>query len=327
MYYDRFCSLINVIFFALMLLACEQNSRLHPVHKINGTGSPFRLYIVDMEQVRIFSYLDYRSFLKDSFELLRIKSPSFSYRNIAAKLGYKSIGHITWILQGKRNLTLKNADKFSSLLALNKKEDAYFKLLVCYTNAKKHLDKKDYFEKLVSAQKSEQRVVSREQIEYWSKWYYSAMREVVAIHRISDDYKEASKLLVPRISPVEAEKALKLLEQLGFIAKDKQGFFRRVDKVISTNPEWGSLAVRQHQMDMLDLAKQGLENIPREERDISSITMSLSLERFEQVRAMMQDFRQKLITLARTDSNPERVFQVGLQVFPLSKLPGGANEE
>ena len=72
---------------------------------------------------------------------------------------------------------------------------------------------------------------------------------------------------------------------------------------------------------MLELAKHGLEEIPREDRDISSITMSMSRERFEQVRLMMQEFREQLIALARTDPHPQRVYQVGLQVFPLSKMP------
>lgn len=280
-----------------------------------------------MNRISIFDYLNYRDFLRDAFAQLKEVDSSYNYRKIASELGMRSIGHITWIIQGKRNLTLRKADRFSQLLGLNKKEDSYLKLLVLYTNSKKHSEKRDLFEKIVTAQRSEKRIVTKEQIEYWSKWYYSAMRELVAIHRITDDFKEAARLLVPKISPAEAEKALKLLEKLNFIARDEQGYYKRLDKVISMNAEWGTLVVKQHQMDMLDLAKLGLEKIPREERDISSVTMSLSQERFEQVRKMFQDFRQQLITLARTDPDPERVYQVGLQVFPLSKNPGGTDEE
>ncbi|MFP4164782.1 MAG: TIGR02147 family protein [Chitinispirillaceae bacterium] len=280
-----------------------------------------------MNRISIFDYLNYRDYLRDAFAQLKKEDASYTYRKIASELGMRSIGHITWIIQGKRNLTLRKADRFSQLLGLNRKENSYFRLLVLYTNSKKHSEKRDLFEKIVTAQKSQKRIVTKEQTEYWSKWYYSAMRELVAIHKISDDYKEAARLMVPRISPAEAERALKLLEKLEFIVRDERGYYKRLDRVISMDAEWGTLCVRQHQMDMLDLAKLGLEKIPREDRDISSVTMSLSEERFEQVRNLFQDFRQQLITLARTDPNPERVYQVGLQVFPLSKNPGGTDEE
>ena len=279
-----------------------------------------------MDRINVFNYLDYRPDLRDAFTSLKQVDPTFTYRSIASKLGFASIGHITWILQGKRTITEKNVAGFSSLLKLNKKEDSYFRLLVLYTNSRRHTEKRELFGKLVAAQKNEQRVVSKEEVEYWDRWYYSAMREVVAIHKVSDDYKAAAKLLVPRITPAEAQKALMLLEQLNYIERDDQGFYKRVNKVLSVNPEFGTLAVRQHQMDMLDLARQGLETIPKEERDISSVTMSMSMERFEQVRTMIHEFRQQLLTLARTDPNPQRVFQVGLQIFPLSKLPEECDE-
>lgn len=280
-----------------------------------------------MNRLCIFDYIDYRLYLRAAFAHLKERDSSFNYRFIASKLGLGSIGHITWILQGKRNLTLKNADRFSSLLQHNKKENTYFRYLVAYTNTKKHSEKKELFQKIVATQKSEQRIVTREQFEYWNKWYYPAMRELVAVNKISKDYKEAARLLMPRITAAEAQKALTLLEKLEFIVYDEQGYYRRVDKVISVNPEWGTIAVRQHQIDMLNLARQGFENIPPEERDFSSVTMSMSMERFEQARQLFKEFRQSLITLARTDPEPERIFQVNLQIFPLSLKPGVSDEK
>ena len=141
---------------------------------------------------------------------LKEEDPSCTYRKIASRLGLGSIGHITWILQGKRNLTLKKAGRFAELLNLNNKEEEYLKALISYTNTRSHAEKIESFERIASAQKSQKRIVNKEQYEYWSKWYYSAMRELVAIHKISSDYKEAARLLIPRITPAEAEKALKL---------------------------------------------------------------------------------------------------------------------
>jgi uncharacterized protein (TIGR02147 family) len=271
-----------------------------------------------MGMVDIYNYLDYRTYLRDAQEYMKSKDPAFTVRYVAAKVGYKSPGHITWILQGKRNLPSKQLPQFVRVYKLNKKEAQYFEVMVQYTNAKKHFDKKYHFEKLVSLQKTERRIVGKDELAYWDAWYHSAIRELVAIHTISDDYKKVAKMLIPRITPAEAEKSLKLLKRIGFIKKDPQGFYRRVDKVVSTGDGWQSLAIRQYQMHTMDLAKKGLESIPREKRDISSVTLSISEERFRQIQKRLREFRQEIITLARTDDKPERIYQLGLQIFPLS---------
>jgi uncharacterized protein (TIGR02147 family) len=271
------------------------------------------------KKISIFDYLNYRDFLKGTLQDMKEHDPSFTYRKIALELGFKSIGHITWILQGKRNLTTKMCDRFVSLLQLNKKESEYFKLIVLYTNANKHLEKKILFEKILLHRKADKKVVSKEQYRYWDSWYHSALRELVSLYSISDTTKKAGRLLIPHISPAEVQNSLKLLESLGFIAKDKDGCYQRVDKVLSTGDDWESLAIRQYQIEYLKLAIQGIDTIPKEERDISSVLFSVSEERFEQIRILAKEFRQKVITLASTDPNPQRIYQIGIQVFPLCK--------
>jgi uncharacterized protein (TIGR02147 family) len=275
----------------------------------------------------IFNYLDYREYLRDALQELKSNNPAYTYRTIALELGMKSIGHITWILQGKRNITLKNINKFEKLLNLNKKEAAYFKTIVQFNNSKKHIDKKILFEKIVNCQKSEKKIISQDQYTYWDKWYNSAIRELVSLFEISDNYKDVAKLLIPKISPAEAEHAMALLESLGLIEKNEKGSYRRVDKIVTTGEGWESIAIRQFQMEFLDLAKLALERIPKEERDISSLTISVSEERFETIRTMIKDLRQQIITLAKTDPSPQRIYQIGLQVFPLSKSSGEQHDE
>jgi uncharacterized protein (TIGR02147 family) len=270
----------------------------------------------------IFNYINYRDFLRDAFAALKAKDPSFTYRKIASELELGSIGHITWIIQGKRNLTLKMSDKFISLLQLNQKEATYLKLLISFTNSKKHIEKKFYFEKIASVQSSTNKIVSKDKFQFWDKWYYSVMREMVGIHKISDNYKETAKLFIPRISPSDAEEALNLLENLDLIKKDENGCYLKMDNVVTTGEDWESLAIKQFQMEMLDLAKTALEKTPKSERDISTVTLSISESGFEELRKMFKEFRQKIIALARTDSNAERIYQVGLQIFPMSKARG-----
>jgi uncharacterized protein (TIGR02147 family) len=67
------------------------------------------------------------------------------------------------------------------------------------------------------------------------------------------------------------------------------------------------------------LAGQALGSLPKEERDISAVTVSLSEDAAGMVRWELAQLRKKILSLAQTDSSHERVYQCNLQLFPLSE--------
>ncbi len=271
----------------------------------------------------IYTYLDYRAFLRDAQAAIKENDPAFSHRNIAARAGLKSPGHITWIYQGKRNLTLKLVPIFAEIFGIKDKPYRYFETLVQFNNAKKHSLKRAFFEELMAIQKSEKRVVRKEEYQYWSKWYHSVIRELVAILPVTDNYKSAAHQLLPKISPRELQQSLKTLERLGFIKKNENGQYQRLDKVISSGYEWKAFAILEYQRNLLDLAKAALNDIDKSERDISTLTLSISKSRFELIKDRIKTFREELINLAQTDTNPERIYQIGLLFFPVSQSNDG----
>jgi uncharacterized protein (TIGR02147 family) len=78
----------------------------------------------------IFSYTDYRLFIKDHCNNLKKTKPFFSYRYIAQKAGLKSAGFISWVVSGKRTMSMKLAHKITTIFKLGKRETEYFLLLV-----------------------------------------------------------------------------------------------------------------------------------------------------------------------------------------------------
>ena len=71
-------------------------------------------------------------------------------------------------------------------------------------------------------------------------------------------------------------------------------------------------------MDTFDLAKKALDSVDAHERDISTLTMSISAERFDEFREKIRQFRNELITMITADTAPSRVFQLNIALFPLS---------
>ena len=84
-----------------------------------------------------------------------------------------------------------------------------------YNQAKSHAEKKRWFEKILAFLKSKVKIVEVSQYEFFEKWYYVAIRELLAFYKFSGDYKALGKSVEPPISPSQAKKAITLLMRLG----------------------------------------------------------------------------------------------------------------
>ena len=71
--------------------------------------------------LNVFEYISYRQLLKDLYEAHKKKLSSFSYRYIGQKVGFKSAGFFSNILQGKRNISQNTIFRFAELFKFNKK--------------------------------------------------------------------------------------------------------------------------------------------------------------------------------------------------------------
>jgi uncharacterized protein (TIGR02147 family) len=267
----------------------------------------------------IFTYLDYRKFLRDAYAEKKATNKNFSYRYLAQKTGLKSAGFFSWVLQGKRNLSSHLMIKFAEAFKLGKREAAYFELLVGYNQARTHEARKHFFDKIAAYRRPTARLIDPDQYEFYEQWYYAAIREWIGIHPFQDDYVRLAKSLVPPIAPAEAKKAVDLLERLGLIEKNAQGLFERKESTLTTGDSWKSLAITHYQIQSIDLAKQSLEKFTKAERDISTLTLSCSRKTFENIRERVRNLRQELAELVKNDPHPEAVYQCNFQVFPLAK--------
>jgi uncharacterized protein (TIGR02147 family) len=63
-----------------------------------------------------------------------------------------------------------------------------------------------------------------------------------------------------------------------------------------------------------------LETIPASERDISAVTASLDASGLEALRELARELRQKVQTLSHGTRDPDRVFQLNIQLFPVGAL-------
>ena len=267
----------------------------------------------------VFEYTDYRLFLKDFYTEKRAANKAFSHRFIAERVGFKSGGHFSQILSGTANISITFIEKFAEFLKLNKREAAYFQHMVLFNQAKNHEDKRRYFEKMMSFKEAKIKIVDAEQYEYYDKWYYTAVREVLNFYPFRDNYPELAKLLTPPITPTEAKQAIQLLERLKLIKRDDSGIFRLTDALITTGYGAQSVCINNHIINTLDLAKKAIDRFEREERNFSWVALSISEEGYNAIIEELRAFRRKMMSIINQDEKPDRAYLFNFQVIPLSK--------
>jgi uncharacterized protein (TIGR02147 family) len=292
-----------------VVVAEAEQKRQSPEARMTKTG------------VNIFEYLDYRKLLKDLYEERKSQNPAFSYRFICMRAGLSSPGFLTKIMQGGVNVSTKTALDLARVLKMNRQETRYFELLVQYCQAKTHEEQRFYFEQLLAARQGRARVLEPAQYELFSRWYYVAIRELLDYYPFTGDYAELAAKLNPPVKPAEARKAIETLESLGLIARGPDGNYVRTDAVVSTGEQWKSIAVRNFQAETADLAKRALQSTDSADRDISTLTLSISGPTLEAMKDRIRQMRRELLEMARADQHADRVCQMNVYLFPLTSTP------
>lgn len=276
--------------------------------------------------ISIFAYSDYRLFLRDWLQARKSAGHPITYEALGEAAGFTSKGFLTQILQGKSNLPVRMIAEFAKALGLKKKEREYFDLLVRFNQAKRARLRADLHARIRENFNLEAKALALDQFEYYGKWYYSALRSLLGYYPFRGDYAALARQLEPPITPVQAKRAIALLERLGLIARGEDGFHHLTDRLITTGESFVSHAVIEFQRETMDLAKAALETFPKAERSASTLTLGLSEIGYKALEEKLRTLRKDLVEIARLDRGIDRVIQVNLHAFPLTRRRKGATE-
>ena len=275
----------------------------------------------------IFSYTDYREFIKAWYAERKSCHPKVTYRIIADALGFNSPAHVLMVLKGKANLSEEHAVRLATLIKLNKKETKYLIQIVNYNQNRELEDKKRYLKKMVRLNKTGTVLLKPDQYEYYQKWYYSVIHEILSFYPFRGDYNELAKMVNPSITRREATQAVALLERLQFIKKNDDGTYNCEYPGISAYSEGHSLVLSSYADTMINRGREALQKLPADERSVSWAGFSMSKETFEKVKQEAREFRKKIIAMAQADQSPERAYHFNLQIFPVSQQLNVADKE
>ena len=270
----------------------------------------------------LFDYDDFRKFMQDYFEEQKKMRSVFSHRFFAAKAGFSSSSYCLNVIRGRFNLTPKSIEKISKAMDFEPLQKEYFEALVQYNQAQQVDERDQAWKQILQIRKQIEftHITTREQA-YFSKWYYPVIRELAADSQWHGDYRILARSLTPQITTEDARDAVKNLLEWGLLRKLDDGRYVQTSQMLDA-AEIPPIALRQIRREYIQHAIGAVESMPKDERFAAFTTLAMSESSYNYAVEVLEEARKKIIARASNDTNVERVYEMMLVAFPMSKKVG-----
>lgn len=274
---------------------------------------------------KIFDYTDYRKYLRDYYTSMKGATTYFSHRYFAQKAGIRSPNFLKNVMEGKKNLTKESTLKFAKALGLRKKEIEYFENMVFFDQSQTSDKKQYYYDRMMLFSKNVVKATIEEgQIGYFNKWYHCIVRELVVIRYYQDNWIKLANDVRPRITPAQARKSVELLLKLKLIRKNKDGTYSQTSRNITAGSKpVDIMVIRNYHKQALENAKRSLDSFHTDERNCSSLVMSVTEETYKEIVEEIDEFRNRITLIANKSKGSDRVYKLAIQLFPGSSIKKG----
>ena len=266
----------------------------------------------------LFDYDDFRKFLQDYFEEQKKMRAVFSHRFFAAKAGFSSSSYCLNVIRGRFNLTPKSIEKIAKAMNFEPLQKAYFEALVQYNQAQQVNERENAWEQIVQIRKQIEftHVNSREQA-YFSRWYYPVVREMAVNADWNGDYMALARMITPQITTEEARDAVKKLVEWNLLKKVGDRY-EETSQMLDAS-EIPPIALRQIRREYIQHAIGAVESMPKGERFAAFTTLAMSDSSYRYAVEVLEEARKKIIARAANDLDVERVYEMMLVAFPMSR--------
>jgi uncharacterized protein (TIGR02147 family) len=268
----------------------------------------------------VYEYLDYRAFLRDHFAASKRLHPYYSFRYFARRAGFASSNFLKLVMDGKRNLGPAAVGQFTKALKLDTRESAFFADLVALGQAETVAERNRAFERVAANRRFRAaRRLEGPLFEYLTHWFYPAVRELAGRADFREEPRWIAAQILPRITADDARAALATLEQLGLLVRDERGRLVRGDPSLTTGHEVRSVVIPAYHRQMIERAAGAVDTVPPEQRDISALTVCVRESSIADLKERIHRFREEMLERCDGEAEPERVYQLCIQLFPLSQ--------
>jgi uncharacterized protein (TIGR02147 family) len=268
---------------------------------------------------RIFEYDDYRLFLKDYYEEQKSIQPSFSYRFFAKKSGLSSQSLFVDVVKGRLNLTMKTIPKMVRGLGLRGRAASFFKNLVLFNQSREDSGREEHFRELSRIRRgSKLYKINESQYAYFDTWYFPVIRELAVYSDWDGDYARLASIISPPVSETQAREAVEAMEKMRILVRGRDGGFHHQAPGLTTSGVPYAI-LKAPRRDLMKHAIAASDALGPHKRFIAHATISMSERSYEEAVRICDEARKRIVDLALNDENVEKVYEIMMQLFPLSR--------
>jgi uncharacterized protein (TIGR02147 family) len=234
-----------------------------------------------------------------------------------------AVSLLSAVINKKRDLADHLAEKLATEVTSDEKERAYFLDMVTSGQAgtiQRRREARDRIHAVRGYRAA--RPIDDAMDLLFSKWYHPIIAELARCTGFQEDPAWIARTLLPPITPEEAAEALEVLLYAGFLVRGEDGRLTPPAPNFTTEhqlaPARGVTLAAMHRW-MLARAIGALDLFPREERHFSTMSIALPAERVGEFKSFIERFEEELMGRFGTGAEAERVYQLSLQLFPLTE--------
>lgn len=283
---------------------------------------------VEPLEPQLSNYLDYRKYLEDFYrfkrELTKNQLRPYTYSVFAASADIRSPNYLKMIIEGKRNLSEDMIQKFARALGLNKQKTNEFRLMVLFNQTTDPSERNIYLKDLsntrvegqIKAGEIDPKTMNK--VPSWVAWVLFAMVDQEGVQYTADELRG---LLRGKAQLDEINEALNSLLASGDLIRDDEGKIKKGRNLTEGAEEIPVALIRKLQTQLMLLGLESLYEDHPTEREFGTLTLALTKQEFEEIRFKLRQLRKQIhkdTGLARLNQPGERVYQLNLQLFPVT---------
>ena len=252
---------------------------------------------------------DFRLWLQQQFTQRCKRNPRYSLRAFAQLLRMDA-SSVSQIFSGKRQASTKVITSTCGILGASPQQQENF-----INNAKSKFKRSKT--SVTGADRSFE-LLAEAAFAVISDWYHIALLELINIDGFDQRPSWCARTL--GISTTEAQIAIDRLVRLELL-RFEDGQLVRTNKLITNfSPGMTSPAHKVLQRQILHMAVEAIDNVESENKDITAMTMAIDVQKIPEARKLIAKFRRDLCAYLE-DGEQTRVYQLAVQLYPISKSP------
>lgn len=251
--------------------------------------------------------VDFRGWLQREFCKRRDKNPQYSIRAFAKYLNLAA-PTVSHLLAGKRKPSPRFVTNLFKRLDATPGEQ---KLILSSLKSKTNLSDPE-----LKSSARDYQLIALDAFKLIADWHHYAILEMTAVKGFKSDYAWIARQI--GISVPEAQQAVERMIRLDLLEEKDGALIKTAGFVTNYDEGVTSSALKQLQRFVLQRALDSIDTVPAEDKDITSMTMAIDEKKIPEAKKLIKKFRRDLCAFME-DGERTRVFNLGIQLYPISK--------